>query len=149
MQNPVREVREEHKLTIKAFASLAGVTEHVVIRAEGGMFGSLPPSILRSVEVLTGDKPDQITAAYERWVEYELSQVQLPAAKLDHMIEEPISFQDWMVIVCDLNDVPKSAISFCKLFKMHPYVIEKWINGKLKSAPLQLVQRLAHMRGIL
>jgi transcriptional regulator with XRE-family HTH domain len=147
--NPIKEVRLDHNLTQRAFASLAGVTEQIVIRAESGMFGTLPPSIVNAVRVFTGQPSMVIIDNYEAWVEKELKEVKLPAASSDHMILDRIQFVEWKVVTCSLNDVPATTVGFCKLFKMHPHVIDKWESGKLKSAPLQLVQRLAHMRGIL
>jgi DNA-binding XRE family transcriptional regulator len=149
VKNPVKVVREEHNLTQRAFASLAGVTEQVVIRAESGMFGSLPPSIIEAVRTLNEWPSERITLEYESWVTKELSEVELLDPKLDEMILNPKEFKDWMKAVCALNGVPNTSVGFCKLFKMHPYVIDKWISGRLKSAPIQLIQRLAHMRGIL
>ena len=149
MKNPVKEVREEHNLTQKAMASLAGVTEQVVLRAESGMFGELPPSIIQAVRTLTGDDSDEITETYKNWVEYELKQVRLPDGSADKMVLDRETFIEWMNTVCAMNDTPSTSVGFCKLFKMHPYVIDKWIGGRLKSAPIQLIQRLAHMRGIL
>lgn len=130
-------------------ASLAGVTEQVVIRAESGMFGSLPPAVIEAIRVLTGDSSEDITKAYDEWVNIELSQVILPEPEYDKAILNGDDFIGWMATVCGLNDVPNTSVGFCKLFKMHPYVIDKWISGRLKSAPIQLIQRLAHMRGIL
>lgn len=147
--NPIKEVRLDHNLTQKAFASLAGVTEQIVIRAESGMFGTLPPSMINAIKVFTGESSLVIVDKYEAWVEKELKEVKLPAGSSDNMILERISFIDWKVVVCSLNNVPPTTVGFCKLFKMHPHVIDKWESGKLKSPPLQLVQRLAHMRGIL
>lgn len=147
--NPIKEVRLDHNLTQKAFASLAGVTEQIVIRAEGGMFGTLPPSMINAIKVFTGESSLVIVDKYEDWVERELKEVKLPDASSDHMILDRITFLDWKSTVCALNNVPNTGVGFCKLFKMHPHVIDKWESGKLKSAPLQLVQRLAHMRGIL
>lgn len=149
MMNPIKKVREEHNLTMKAFASLAGITEQNVVRAEGGMFGSLPPSIIDAVIALTGREYFNVQQEYEEWVEAELKEVKLPYATSDKMILDRATFIDWKKAVCILNGMPDTTVGFCKLFKMHPYVIDKWISGKLKSAPLQLVQRLAHMRGIL
>ena len=149
MMNPIKKVREESKLTMKAFASLAGVTEQNVVRAESGMFGSLPPSILKAVRALTGLDERDTLAAYEEWVEEELKNVRLPDPHSDRMILDRVSFIEWKNNVCTLNDMPHTTVAFCKLFKLHPYVIDKWEGGKLKSAPLQLVQRLAHMRGII
>ena len=149
MINPIKEVREANALTQRAFASLAGVTEQIIIRAESGMFGSLPPSVVRAVQVYTGESNLAIIRHYEAWVEQELKEVKLPNGMSDKMILSRAEFIDWKKAVCILNGVPDTSVGFCKLFKMHPYVIEKWESGKLRSAPLQLVQRLAHMRGII
>lgn len=148
MINPIKKVREEHHLTMKALASLAGVTEQNIVRAEGGMFGSLPPSIIDAISTLTGEKPERINMEYETWVAQELMEVKLPSGQSDKMILDRSTFIEWKAAVCALNDVPNTTVGFCKVFKMHPYVIDKWESGKLKSAPLQLIQRLAHMRGI-
>lgn len=147
--NPVKRTREEHNLTQKAMASLAGVTEQVVLRAEQGMFGELPPSMIEAVSTLTGEDSDYITKSYKQWVDMELSKVRLPDGSADKMVLDRETFIEWMNTVCAMNDTPNTSVGFCKLFKMHPYVIDKWISGRLKSAPIQLIQRLAHMRGIL
>lgn len=149
MLNPIKRVREDHHLTMKALASLAGVTEQNVVRAESGMFGSLPPSIVDAISTLTGDSADRVHINYQLWVEAELKEVELPTAVSDKMILDRVTFKDWKKAVCALNGMPDTTVGFCKLFKLHPYVIDKWEGGKLKSAPLQLVQRLAYMRGIL
>lgn len=149
MMNPIKRVREENKLTIRAFASLAGVGEQVIIKAESGMGASLPPSIIQAINILTGDTPDDIMAEYEEWIQQELKEVKLPSGQSDRMILDRVTFVDWKESVCALNGMPNTTVGFCKLFKLHPYVIDKWESGKLKSAPLQLVQRLAHMRGII
>lgn len=148
MLNPVKRVREEHHLTMKALASLAGVGEQNVVKAEAGM-GSLPPSIVDAICTLTGETAERILVEYESWIQQELMEVKLPSGQSDKMILDRATFVDWKESVCSLNNMPSTTVGFCKLFKMHPYVIEKWESGKLKSAPLQLVQRLAHMRGIL
>lgn len=147
--NPIKQVREDNHLTQRAFASLAGVSEQVVIRAEAGLFGTLPPSIIKAVQTFTHDSDRAITVAYERWIEKELTEVKLPNRESDSMILYRSGFTEWKDTVCALNNVPHTTWGFCGLFKMHPYVIEKWESGKMKSPPLQLVQRLAHMRGIM
>lgn len=113
------------------------------------MFGSLPPSIIDAITTLTGLDSRDIVTAYEEWVEQELKEVKLPPGEFDKRILDREDFRGWKAAVCHLNGMPDTTVAFCKLFKMHPYVIDKWISGKLKSAPLGLIQRLAHMRGII
>jgi len=149
MMNPIKEVREQNKLTMKAFASLAGIGEQNVVKAEAGMGASLPPSIVEVICRLTGETPTQVMDNYEAWIQQELSEVKLPPASSDFMVANREQFTEWKNTVCYLNQVPNTTVGFCKIFKLHPYVIDKWESGKLKSAPLQLVQRLARMRGIL
>lgn len=147
--NPVKEVRTAHKLTMKAFASLAGITEQNVVKAEAGMGASLPPSIVDTIARLTGDPVVVIMDKYEQWIDKELKHVELPSAKHDYMAVDQKLFKEWKDSVCVMNGVPETTVGFCKVFKLHPYVIDKWESGKLKSAPLQLVQRLSRMRGII
>lgn len=113
------------------------------------MFGTLPPSVVKAVQTFTGESYNDIVNTYERWVDKELMEVVLPHPEADSLIADPESFKNWKSTVCLLNDVPSTTVGFCKVFKLHPYVIEKWESGKMKQPPIQLVQRLAHMRGIL
>lgn len=146
--NPIKEIRTDLGLTQEALASIAGTTTQVIQKSEMGLFGSLPPNVIKALVILTGRAHLQIESQYNAWVEESLKEVKLPNGA-DKMILDPIQFMEWKQTVCGLNGVSDTTYSFCKLFKIHPYVIEKWEGGKLKSAPLDLITRVAKIRGLI
>lgn len=118
----------------------------MILKAEQGVFPTLPPNILKSVAALTGIHPDTIEATYEEWARKELRKVALPPAVFPKNYK---LFPEWRKYACDMNDVPNSISSFCGLFKIHPYVIQKWEAGKLKEPPRQLLDRIEFIKATL
>jgi transcriptional regulator with XRE-family HTH domain len=143
--SPIKLYRDEYKLSQKALASLCGITEQVILKAEQGVFPTLPPAVLNGLAYLTGDSAFNIEQSYEDWINRELPRVILPEGR-DSAITNPIFFKTWMDSVCDLNDVPSTINSFCSLIKIHPYVIQKYVAGKMKEVPRQLVERVRYIR---
>lgn len=141
--NPIKEIRVNHNQTQKSLASIAGITEQVILKAEAGLYPTLPPSVLRALATVSGESKDSIESKYEAWIDSELRSVVLPK----HTgFETPAGFIGWRSVVCRMNDVADNTNSFCKLFKMNPYVIQKFEAGKLKQTPMQLVERIAFIR---
>lgn len=141
--NPLKQIRESAHLTQREAASIAGITEQVVLKAENGMYPTLPPSILGAFASISGEAKEVIEYRYEAWIDQELRKVKLSSVGF----ETPESFIVWRGIVCKMNDVPDTTNSFAKLFKINPYVIQKFEAGRLKQTPLQLVERIAYIKG--
>lgn len=145
--NPIKAYREEFHLSQRALASLCGITEQVILKAEQGVFPTLPPAVLKGLEVLTKDSQSNIEQSYEDWVKRELKKVDLPDGR-DGAIRDPLLFKTWMDTVCEMNGVPPTINSFCGIIKLHPYVIQKWVAGKMKEVPRQLVERIQYIRSV-
>lgn len=145
--NPLRAYRDEYHLSQRALASLCGITEQVILKAEQGVFPTVPPSILAGLNTLTGDSKEDIEKSYEDWINRELHKVKLPVGR-NGSIRDFVLFRYWMTQVCNMNEVPDTVNSFCSLIKIHPYVIQKWIGGKMKEVPQQLVERVDYIREV-
>ncbi len=146
--NPIKRLRTELGMTQSTAASIAGVTEQVILKTEQGLYPTMPPSVLYSFAELSGLSVGIIAAMYDDWINEALLTVKLPqAVGLDEAYLNRFEFHGWKTVVCRLNGVPDTVNSFCKLFKMNPYVIQKYESGKLKQAPLQLVERVAFIKG--
>ena len=105
----------------------------------------MPPALLNGLSTLTGDSKTNIEQSYEDWIKRELRNVELPADG-DKSISDPIFFKEWMVRVCESNAVPTTINSFCSLIKIHPYMIQKYVSGKMKETPRQLLERVEYIR---
>ena len=144
--NPISKIRKELRLTQKELAQRANITEQVVLKAEQGLYPTLPPSLLRTTDYLAGLPQNSIENRYEAWIDEELLKVKLPSAS-HHMVTDRINFVNWRSTVCGMNQVPDSVNSFCKLMKIHPYVIQKYESGKMKGVPVQLIERIVFIKG--
>lgn len=144
--NPIKAYREEFHLSQRALASLCGITEQIILKVEQGVFPTLPPAVLKGLSTLTEDSQSNIEASYEDWIKRELKTVTLPAGR-DGAIRDCLLFKTWMEEVCELNEVAPTINAFCGVIKLHPYVIQKWVAGKMKEVPRQLVERVRFIRG--
>ena len=149
MTNPIRNYRRDLNLTQEALASIAGITKQVVLKAEQGVYPTLPPSLLKALSTVTRRESLFIENEYEQWINEELYNVRLPdQLTINYMLLDWRLFPQWREHVCKLNGVPNSVSAFCGLMKMHPYVIQKYEAGRLKSTPLQLMERIAFIRKV-
>lgn len=145
--NPIKAYRAEYHLSQRDLSSLCGITEQVVLKAEQGVFPTMPPSLLEGLHTLTGDSKTHIEQSYEDWIKRELRNVDLPDASMDNLLRDFILFKDkYLPEVCRINNSPITVSSFCALVKIHPYVIQKYISGKMKEAPRQLLERIEYIR---
>jgi transcriptional regulator with XRE-family HTH domain len=147
MENPITEFRKEYRYTQRFIAGYAGITEQVVLKAEQGLYPTLPPSLLRAVSHLQGVTESSFEERYENWINESLAAVKLPSVG-DHMVTNRVTFVEWRSTVCGMNHVPDNINAFCKLMKIHPYVIQKYESGKMKGVPIQLIQRIGQIKGI-
>jgi DNA-binding XRE family transcriptional regulator len=143
--NPLKRIRVEAYMSQKEAASIAGVTEQVVLKVEQGLYPTMPPSMLRAYSTISGDTPAELEYRYEKWIDDELRLVRLPVGSIH--IATPGEFIIWRNQVCKLNEVPDTVNSFCKLFKLNPYIIQKFEAGRLKQTPMQLQERIAYIKG--
>lgn len=144
--HPIKRYRTDAHMTQRELASIAGITEQVILKAEQGLYPTLPLSVLNSVSQLTGQGVTEIEDEYEAWNYAELAHVKLPPAESDSLIQEPMTFKHYMHLVCELNNRPTNVNSFCKVVKIHPYVIQKWASGKMNNPPVQLLERISYIR---
>lgn len=149
MKNPVKEIRQDHKLTQQALASLCGVTAQVIQKVESGAFYDIPINVLKALASLTDRSSLSIADDYQEWAVGELAQVALPPLRGSY--DTPESFKEFRETVCSANDIPNTIIAFATLFKIHPFVIEKYEKGRMKDTPRQLIERvnqIERLRGL-
>lgn len=145
--NPIKAYRTEYHLSQRDLSSLCGITEQVVLKAEQGVFPTMPPKLLAGLSTLTGDSKENIELSYEDWIKRELDTVILPDSNGDKLLRDYILFKDhFLTAVCHLNNVPVTINSFCAVIKIHPYVIQKYASGKMKETPRQLLERIEYIR---
>jgi transcriptional regulator with XRE-family HTH domain len=143
--NPLKELRIAYHLSQREAASICGITEQVILKTEQGLYPTMPPSVLYAFSAYVQVTPESLESEYEYWINAELLKVKLPVGLPTP--RTPAEFLQWRGHVCLLNKVPDTLNSFCKLFKINPYVMQKFEAGKLKQTPLQLVERIAFIRG--
>lgn len=148
--NPLKTFRETHGITQKDMASVANVQISVVSRTENGTYAAIPPSILYAVKLmgsLTAADISQLTQNYALWVENELRKVVLPVQIIDPDTDTtPEQFEVWRELVCKINGIPNTQISFAGLMKVNTYIIEKFEGGKMKQIPAQILERIRFIR---
>jgi DNA-binding XRE family transcriptional regulator len=144
--NVIQSIRKDLRLTQKELADRSNITEQVVLKAEQGLYPTMPPSLLRQLAYLTGNSSERIEEEYEAWIREELTKVKLPSTS-NSMVTDRINFINWRSAVCGMNGVSDNVNSFCKLMKIHPYVIQKYESGKMKGVPIQLIERIAYIKG--
>ena len=147
MENIVTRIRKDYRLTQKQIADTAGITEQVVLKAEQGLYPTLPPALLQSLHDLTGTRKVFLETEYERWIDESLANIKLPEVG-NQMVTDYILFNEWRSTVCGMNHVPDNINAFCKLLKIHPYVIQKYSAGKMKGVPIQLIKRIGQIKGL-
>lgn len=140
MINPVKAIREDHKLTQKDLAVRSGVTAQVVTKTEKGIYPEIPPNISKALVTLTGKSSLELTDEYEAWISYKLRSVRLPTEYVP--FSTPQEMKVFREEVCKINNVPNTIISFCSLLSIHPFVIEKYEKGRMKETPKQLMERV-------
>jgi DNA-binding XRE family transcriptional regulator len=147
--NPIKTIRSEAHKTQHEYASIAGVTEQVVMKTEQGLYPNIPPSILRVAAMLAGQRAYAIEEEYEAWIQEELRHVKLPPSvgRTNQIPKTPAEFIKWRKAVCELNDEPNSVVALAKLLKINPYVIQKFEAGRMKQTPMQIAERVAFIRG--
>jgi hypothetical protein len=145
--NPIAMLRKVYRLTQRDIALKARITEQVVLKAEQGLYPTLPPSLLRVMAHIADESERDFEKQYEEWIQDELFMVKLPSVG-NHMVTDRVLFGEWMNTVCALNGVNSNINSFCKLMKIHPYVIQKYASGKMKGVPVQLIQRIGQIKGV-
>jgi hypothetical protein len=111
------------------------------------MYPTLPPALLQGLHDITGYSKHRIEAEYERWIADSLANVKLPSVG-HQMVTDYLLFNEWRSAVCNMNHVPDNINSFCKLLKIHPYVIQKYSAGKMKGVPVQLIERIGQIKGV-
>lgn len=148
LPNPIKKIRSELGYTQREFADIADVTEQVVLKTEQGLYPNLPPSMSHTAKHLSNLSVGILEAMYLDWINQELLKVKLPEP---NSAAEPWrstdTFPGWRMEVCRLNKVANSVNGLAKLLKLNPYVLQKWEGGILKAVPVQLIERIAFIRG--
>lgn len=146
--NPLKEIREKNNLSQKAFASLAGVSEQVVIRNELGMFRDINPSILQTCLSVDTIHEEALKDRYELYILSELANVKLPYIPERGSLDTIEGMKEFRKALTEANDMSDSNYSMCKLLKLHLYPIERYMKGRKDTAPIHVYERIEEIAAL-
>lgn len=122
-------------------AEFAGVTRHAVLRTEQGVY-SLPPPAILSVfsQRLPGTSIPYLEEEYRRWqsIARRRAGIQYPDVPLVFRDSTGQQFLNWRLFSLGMT----SRMEFCRVFCVHPAVVEKYEKGQQHQMPDQLEQAL-------
>ena len=147
--NPIKVIRENHNLSQKAFASLAGVTENIVVRSELGMFPEMNPSIFSTLKVLEPNKdPLRILDEYELFILASLANVKMPYYPKKPELDSIDDMLHFRKALTEANDVSNTNYSMCKLLKVNIYPLDRFLKGRQDEAPSNIYERILRIKGL-
>lgn len=143
MENPLRSLRRRQGWTQRELAEFSGVTRHAVLRTEQGVYALPPPAILSAIsQRLPDSSVPYLEEAYRRW------QTQQRILVRAHLFSDApgipreatsSEFLNYRIFTLGLT----SRMEFCRLFCVHPAVVEKYEKRQQLSMPDQLQQALS------
>lgn len=139
-ESPLKRVRRSLNITQVALADKAHVSRMVVIRAEQGLYSTIPDRLLVELSKVAGYAIPRrdIQPLYEAW--------QRDQRMLQEWVNDPFvgrertKFRDWRISVTPI----KSAMGFCRLLCIHPNALRGLENGTSQSFPSQISAALQH-----
>ena len=147
--NPVKAIREKHNLSQKAFASLAGVTDNVVVRSELGMFPEMNPSIYVALQSLEPNmNPLNILDDYQLYILGSLANVAMPYYPNQPELDTIEAMEKFRKDLTEANNMSDSNYSMCKLLKVHLYPLDRFLAGRKDTAPIHIYERVRQIKGL-
>lgn len=138
-------MRLETGWTQAELGEIAGVTRHAVIRTEQGVYALPPPAILSVfLRRFPGESILTLETVYVAWVEetrrHNASKYlnREPPVTLVSGDMAGVDFLLWRLNTMRIT----SRMEFCRLFCVHPAVVEKYEKGQQKHMPDQLQHAL-------
>lgn len=146
--NPYYVLRTAAKKTQKYIADLLDIQEQSVRRLEHGLFNTGNRDVARElIDCLpsdfikgntTSEKIDAVMRDYAAWQAVRRRTVGEFLKKKGYEnppgVVSPIDFRLWLMsyVVSDEDEV--SVFQFCRLFSLHPYTVQRWETGAVKSS---------------
>lgn len=140
-ENPLSQYRSLHNRSLADAAKDFGVSITYIRRVEQGVFPELSPDFIQKLSDMTGTSELRLGLEYHRWIEMELTSVELPIIPLsrDTTVRE---WRIWAGVLCDLNDIDYTVYGIAKLLKINPAILTKWENGKMDNIPAWIIERI-------
>lgn len=153
-QNPVeRYAHEEFPVdSITRLAKSAGVTYGTVHKTIQGLYNSIPASLVTYIAKHSDYPASYWQEQYKGWqmrqllkLGQDIKEGRIEASALFVQAKDLGrtygSFKDWR------SSLSYSQIDFCKTFLLHQTIINNYENGKMKSLPISIKERL-HFLGM-
>lgn len=139
--NPLRALRLAQGWSQAELAEFAGITRHAVLRTEQGVY-SLPPPAILSVfsQRIPGSSIPYLEKAYTEWQtkKRRCAGILFPDAPLVALSATSSEFLNWRTFSLGMT----SRMEFCRVFCVHPAVVEKYEKRKQFHMPDQLATAL-------
>jgi DNA-binding transcriptional regulator YiaG len=141
MTNPLKELRLERGWTQEDLAGFAGVTRHAVLRTEQGVYALPPPAILSVFQQRTELSMLTMERQYVDWVKWTRRHTGLKlSSKASKQAVSVMSGPEFLTWRYGLGITRR--MEFCRLFCVHPAVVEKYEKGQQHKMPDQLREAL-------
>lgn len=150
--NPITEFREEHKLDQKDLAEYAGITSQVILRAEQGLYNSLPPSVAYAIGMLDRDAAFTIGEDYRKW---QILKLEANRARIGELMPNKYIMPGKLRLEGDTDSIAsfvdfryrfsESVMGFCKLFLIQQSIVSKYETGKMDNIPEIILERLDYL----
>lgn len=101
------------RLTQKQLAIGAGITPQVVLKAEQGLYGMIPPKLLSSVAEVSGLPEEAIELSYRNW-QCEARYEQGRDLKNSLIIADNMGYREFQ------ESCSESVLAFCRMLCIHP-----------------------------
>jgi hypothetical protein len=147
--NPVeRYAHEEFPIdSITSLANAAGVTYGTVHKTIQGLYSAIPKSLVTYIAKHSDYPADYWQDLYNKWQHQELTILRddIKGGKIEatalYVSPSSIgstygSFKSWR------ESLSYSQMDFCKTFLVHQTILNNYENGKMKSLPVSIKERL-------
>lgn len=139
--NPLKALRLSAGWTQQELADFGGITRHAVLRTEQGVYALPPPAILSVFsQRLPGSSIPYLETEYKAWQRRmrQATSRLMPDAPGISGAATSSQFRDWRIFTLGIS----SRMEFCRLFCVHPAVVEKYEKGQQARMPDQLQEAL-------
>jgi len=128
-RNPVAKAREHAGFTQANLAAVAGITKTAVTNLEAGIIKDVPISVLDLLDpTFDGEFTGELAVQYHDWI---AATRKANSIYLHSGIERLLSvdsalYGSWVGLRVNISS---STVGFCKLFCLHPYVLNVYEKG--------------------
>lgn len=113
-ENPLRRIRRSHNLTQKEVAIGAGITPQVVLKAEQGLYGMVPPRLISVLSEISEIGEKDLEERYKKWQAEKRLESRAEVLSKLCIPTGGISYGEFR------RTVAGSTNAFCRLLCLHP-----------------------------